>query len=64
MLANVFIMTYYRLYNHKNGEELFLVAISNDPSVSHEERLEKIKVEIGYSKEIDYNDMSWKRLPF
>lgn len=63
LLAIVFIMTHYRLYNHNTGQVLYLLSISNDPDVNHEERLEKKKVEIGYSKEIDYNDMSWETLP-
>ena len=56
-------MTHYRLYNHNTGQVLYLLSISNDTDVNHEERLEKKKVEIGYSKEIDYNDMSWETLP-
>lgn len=56
-------MTHYRLYNDVTGQVLYLLSISNDPDVNHEERLEKKKVEIGYSKGVDYNDMSWETLP-
>lgn len=62
-VSHRFIMTHYRLYNHNTGQVLYLLSISNDPDVNHEERLEKKKVEIGYSKGIDYNDMSWETLP-
>ena len=53
-------MRHYRLYNHKTGEILYLLNIVNDPEVDHESRLEKKKVEIGYSKNVVYNDMSWE----
>jgi hypothetical protein len=56
-------MTHYRLYNHVTGAVLYLLSISNDPEVDHQERLEKKKVQIGYEKGIDYNDMSWETLP-
>ena len=53
-------MTHYRLYNHVTGEVLYLLSISNDPEVNHQERLEKKKVQIGYEKGIEYNNMSWE----
>lgn len=53
-------MTHYRLYNHITGAVLYLLSISNDPEVDHQERLEKKKAQIGYEKGIDYNDMSWE----
>ena len=53
-------MTNYRLYNHNTGNILYLLSISND--VDHQERLEKKKVQIMYSKEVDYNDMSWETI--
>ena len=55
-------MTHYRLYNHVNGNVIYLLSISNDPEVDHQERLEKKKVEKGYEKGIDYNDMSWETI--
>ena len=56
-------MTHYRLYNHVTGAVLYLLSISNEPEVDHQERLEKKKVQIGYEKGVDYNDMSWESLP-
>ena len=53
-------MTHYRLYNHVTGAVLYLLSISNDPEVDHQERLEKKKVQICYEKGIEYNDMSWE----
>jgi len=50
-------MTHYRLYNHKTGEILYLLNIVNDPKIDHESRLKKKKIEIGYTKNIVYNDM-------
>jgi len=55
-------MTHYRLYNHNTGDILYLLNIVNDPEVDHESRLEKKKVEIGYSKNVEYNDMSWETI--
>lgn len=55
-------MTRYRLFNHVTGDVLYLLNLDNDPEVDHEGRLEKKKVEIGYSKNIDYNDMSWETI--
>lgn len=55
-------MTNYRLYNHNTGDILYLLSISNDPDVDHQERLEKKKVQIMYSKEVYYNDMSWETI--
>lgn len=55
-------MIHYRLYNHNTGNILYLLSIVNDPEVNHEERLEKKKIGIGYSKNIDYNDMSWETI--
>ena len=53
-------MTHYRLYNHVTGAVLYLLSISNNTEDDHQERLEKKKVQIGYEKRIDYNDMSWE----
>jgi hypothetical protein len=55
-------MTHYRLYNHNTGDILYLLSISNEPDVDHQERLEKKKVQIMYSKEVEYNDMSWETI--
>ena len=52
--------THYRLYNHYTGNVLYLLSISCDTDVDHQSRLEKKKVQIGYEKGIDYNDMSWE----
>lgn len=56
-------MTHYRLYNHVTGAVLYLLSISNDSEIDHQEKLEKKKVQIGYEKGIDYNDMSLESLP-
>ena len=55
-------MTHYRLFNHVTGNVLYLLNIVNDPEVDHEERLEKKKVQIGYSNNVAYNDMSWETI--
>ena len=55
-------MTHYRLYNHVTGAIIYLLSIIDDQEVDHQERLEKKKVQIGYEKGIDYNDMSWESL--
>ncbi len=55
-------MTDYRLYNHVTGAVLYLLSIVDNPEVDHQERLEKKKVQIGYEKNIDYNDMSWESI--
>jgi hypothetical protein len=52
--------THYRLFNHVTGHQLYLLSILDDPEVDHESRLEKKKVEIGYAKNVSYNDMSWE----
>ena len=54
--------THYRLYNHNTGNTLYLLSISCEPDVDNQERLEKKKVEIGYEKNVDYNDMSWETI--
>ena len=53
-------MTHYRLYNHVTGAVIYLLSISIDPEIDHQERLEKKKVQIGYEKGIAYSDMSWE----
>ena len=55
-------MTHYRLYNHINGNVIYLLSIVNEPDVDHQERLEKKKVEMMYAKNIDYNEMSWETI--
>ena len=50
--------THYRFYNHNTGSILYLISISCDPEVDHQERLEKKKVEISYKTNTDYNDIS------
>ena len=55
-------MTRYRLFNHVNGNTLYLLSIVDYLGVDHEGRLEKKKIQIGYSKNVDYNDMSWETI--
>ena len=54
--------TNYRLYNHCTGNVLYLISISCDPEIDHQERLEKKKVQIGYQYNIDYSNMSWESI--
>ncbi len=56
-------MTHYRLFNHKNGNIIYLLSIVNDPGVDHEYRLEKKKVEMMYKKDIPHENLSWETLP-
>ena len=56
-------MTHYRLFNHVTGDVLYLLSIFDDHEINHQERLEKKKIQVGYEKGIDYNDMSWESLP-
>ena len=55
--------THYRLYSHVTETVLYLLSIVDSPEVDHQEKLEKKKVQIGYEKGINYNDMSWESLP-
>ncbi len=48
------------MYSRKSG--LIIGFHGCDPEVDHQERLEKKKVQIGYEKGIDYNDMSWETI--
>jgi hypothetical protein len=57
-------MIHYRLYNHITGAVLYLLSISKCPKIEHQERLEKKKIQIGYEKGIDYNEMSWEMIGY